>query len=360
MIYDCSKEMMKFLNEKVRLSENDQAKLRAYRDTNLTRLTNSLANNGDPAYKKSISQGSYAMNTINQHPINDYDLDIGIIFDKADLIGKQGANKTALEARKMVCKAMQDFRFKRQPEVLKNCVRVYYNEGHHIDMPVYRTYEKNNVIIQELAGVDWKESDPESITSWYNSAVIEKSPDINNGRQMRRITRLGKKFMNSRQSWNMPSGFILSVLVDELYKESEGRDDDSLYKTLKTIRDRLSWNKNIYNPINRTLISDGKDAQLTKLHNELNDQLNNNLYILECDSCTKEEALNAWSRFFNDDFFKNEIGKSDSSENTSTSGLAALGLGIASGVVLGATVAALTKKDDEYEIIEPQKPWLRS
>lgn len=113
MIYNCSTEMMAFLNEKVRLSEKDQGKLRGYRETNLTRLKNGLANNSNPAYKKSINQGSYAMNTINQHPDNDYDLDIGIVFNKADLIGAQGANKSALEARKMVCKAIHDDRFKK-------------------------------------------------------------------------------------------------------------------------------------------------------------------------------------------------------------------------------------------------------
>jgi hypothetical protein len=358
MIYDCSKEMMDFLNEKVRLSEIDKEKLRGYRETNLTRLTNGLTKNGNPAHKRWISQGSYAMNTINQHPDNDYDLDIGIIFNKVDLVGKQGSDKTALEARKMVYMAMQDNRFKRQPEVLKNCVRVYYDEGHHIDMPVYRIYEKDGVTIQELASTDWKESDPESITSWYNDIVINKSPDINNGRQMRRVTRLGKNFMSSRPSWNMPSGFIFSILVDEWYKAVEGRDDESLYQTLKGIRDRLSWNKNIYNPVNGDLISEGKESQLTKLYDELDYQLDNTLYILDDYSCTKEEALKAWSKFFKNDFFKDAIVKSESAQDSSISGLTMLGLGALAGVAAAATVAAIAKKDD-YEIKEPQKPWVR-
>lgn len=331
MIYNCSQEMMKFLNEKVRLSEKDQDKLRGYRETNLKRLTNGLAKNDDPAYKKWISQGSYAMNTINQHPDNDYDLDIGIIFDKEDLAGKQGADKTALEARKMVCKAMQDDRFKREPEVLKNCVRVYYDEGHHIDMPVYRTYEKDGKTIQELASTDWEESDPESITTWYNDAVIEQSPDTTNGRQMRRVTRLKKKWTNSRKSWSMPSGFIISVLVDELYKDADGRDDEALYQTLKAIRDRLSWNKSVYNPVNGDLISEGKEAQLASLYDELDYQLKNTLYILEDDTCTEEQALKAWSKFFKNDFFKDQI-------------------------VKAASAVAVAR--DDYEIVAPQKPWI--
>jgi len=360
MIYNCSTEMMAFLNEKVRLSKIDKDNLRGYRDTNLTRLTNGLAKNGDPAYKKWISQGSYAMNTINQHPDNDYDLDIGMIFNKANLVGKQGADKSALEARKMVSKAMQDDRFKKPPEVLKNCVRVYYDEGHHIDMPVYRTCEKDGKIIQELASTDWKDSDPESITSWYNNAVIEQSPDTNNGRQMRRVTRLGKSFMNSRASWNMPSGFMFSVLVDELYVKILGRDDESLYQTLKAIRDRLRWNKNVHNPVNGDLISEGKEAQLIKLHDELDFHLTNTLYILEHNSCTEEQALKAWSKFFKDEFFKDKIVKAKIAEDSSLSNLAMLGLGVVAGAATVAVASALNNKDDEYEIKETQKPWLRS
>ena len=308
MIFDSSKEMMEFLDEEVRLSQNEQDKLRDYRETNLERLENGLIKNNDPMYKKVINQGSYAMNTINQHPANDYDIDVGIIFDKKDLKGSKGGDMYALDARKMVCYAMQDDRFNKQPEVLKNCVRVYYEEGHHVDMPVYRRYkDENGNEVQELASNVWKESDPESITSWYNNAVIEKSPDTSNGRQMRRITRLLKKWGNSRDSWNMPSGFMLSVLVDEKYKDNDGRDDDSLYETLNAIRDRLSCNKTVYNPVTGDSISEGKEPLLTNMHEKLDDALKNTLNVLDEDGCTHKQAMKAWSKFFNDDFFKDKI-----------------------------------------------------
>ncbi len=320
MIYDSAKEMTKYHNDKVRLSEEEKTKLRDYRDTNLERLSKGLDKNGDPAYIDKISQGSYAMHTINQHPDNDYDIDVGIIFDREDLKGSQGADKSALDARKMVCNAMQDDRFNTPPEVLKNCVRVYYEEGHHVDMPVYKRYKDDNGdIIQELASSDWEESDPEAITNWYNNAVKDKSPDTANGRQMRRVTRLIKKWARSRSSWNMPSGFIISVLVDEKYIAKEGRDDEALYETLKAIRNRLSWNKKVYNPVNGDLISDGKEAQLQKMYDELNKALNETLYVLEKVDCSFEDAMNAWSKFFNDDFFKEQIEKSEKSQRSSES-----------------------------------------
>ncbi len=315
MIYDCSTEMTKYHNEKVRLSEKDKDKLRGYRDTNLERLESGLAKNGDPAYKDSINQGSYAMHTLNQHPDNDYDIDVGIIFDRNDLKSNQGADMTALAARQMICDAMQDDRFNTPPEVLKNCVRVYYEEGHHVDMPIYRQYEDENVdTIQELASSKWEESDPKAITEWFNDAVVDKSLDTANGRQMRRVVRLIKKWTRSRNSWNMPSGFIISVLVDEKYMPKDGRDDEALYETLNAIRNRLSLNKRVYNPVNGDLISDGKESQLGAMYNELDKALRETLYVLEDINCTYEEAMKVWSKFFNDDFFKDQISSSNESK----------------------------------------------
>jgi len=315
MIYDCANEMTRYHNKKVRLSKEEQDKLRGYRDTNMDRLKNGLEKNGKPAYKKYISQGSYAMHTINQHPDNDYDIDVGIIFDREDLKGSQGGAKSALAARQMVCDAMQDDRFNRPPEVLKNCVRVYYEEGHHVDMPVYRQYQdEGGEIVQELASSDWEESDPEAITKWYNDSVIDKSPDTDNGRQMRRVTRLIKKWARSRSSWNMPSGFIISVLVDEKYISKEGRDDEALYETLKAIRNRLLWDKKVQNPVNGNLISDGKEAQLQKMYDGLDKVLNEMLNILEDQNCSYEDAMKAWSKFFSDDFFKEQIDESNENQ----------------------------------------------
>ncbi len=308
MIYDTSKEMMEFLNEKVRLSQKEQDKLRDYREKNHERLKSGLKKNGNPMYKEAINQGSCAMNTINQHPDNDYDIDVGIIFDREDLKGSNGGDKSALDVRKMVCESMQDDRFSKQPKVLKNCVRVYYEEGHHVDMPIYRQYkDEDDNIIQELASSDWRDADPESITDWYNGAVIEQSPDTTNGRQMRRVTRLVKKWANSRESWNMPSGFMLSVLVDEKYFDNLDRDDNSLYETLKAIRDRLAWNKNVNNPVTGDSISEGKEHLLTNMYEKLDDALVNNLNVLENYGCTHEQAMKAWSNFFNDDFFNEKI-----------------------------------------------------
>ena len=154
-MFDSSKEMMEFLEKKVRLSQTEKDNLKDYRDKNLKRLRDGLKKNDEPAYLKYINQGSYAMSTINQHPDKDYDIDVGIIFDRENLKGSNGGDKSTLDARKMLCEAMQDDKFKKQPKVLKNCVRVYYEEGHHVDMPVYRTYEDDTEwVLQNLKDIN--------------------------------------------------------------------------------------------------------------------------------------------------------------------------------------------------------------
>lgn len=304
---DCSDEITEFHNKHVRLTKSQTGKLANYRETNINRLEAGLTKNEDPLPDRHINQGSYAMHTINQHSSNDYDIDVGVIFKKDDLIGSQGADKTALNSRKMVLEAIQDQKFKTPPELKKNCVRVHYNEGHHVDMPVYReSTDDFGIKLIELASNEWIETDPEAVTTWFNRSVIDKSPDETNGRQMRRIVRLIKFWAKSRSSWNMPSGFIISKLVDEKYISINGRDDESLLKTMDQIKNRLIWNKTIYHPVLPDVaISEGKETAINELADRLEVAIDDLSVLL--DDCTMQEALKAWKKFFNHDYFSEKL-----------------------------------------------------
>lgn len=305
---DCSSELTGFYKKHVRLTKAEVDKLAEYRETNKTRVDNGLMAADKPLPDRHINQGSYAMRTINQHPANDYDIDVGVVFKKDDLKGAQGADKTALDARKMVCDAIQDKRFKKAPEVRQNCVRVYYDEGHHVDMPIYReSQDQNGKVLIELASVDWKESDPEAVTRWFSQVVINKSPDETNGRQMRRMVRLIKFWCKSRPSWNMPTGFIVSKLVDECYQSVKDRDDKALYHTLMAIRFRLLGSTVVYHPvIPGEQISEGKEAAMNEMKNRLADALEN-LAVLNDPQCTKQTTLKTWKKFFNHDYFTEQL-----------------------------------------------------
>ena len=250
------------------------------------------------------------MHTMVQDENNDYDIDDGVIFLKEDLVGSQGTDKTALDARKMVRSALDDGSFATPPEVLKNCVRVIYQKGYHVDVPVYRQLDDETL---ELASSDWKGSSPSEVTEWYKKAVIEKSPDTVNGRQLRRITRHVKAYKNSRASWKakMASGFVISALVVECYV-SDDRDDVSLYKTIKTIRDRLKLNLEVCHPVRNEMLTKGADDARTKhLREKLSEALDD-LEVLFDSDCTRLKALKAWNRIFKHQFWIDRISKEES------------------------------------------------
>ena len=293
-----------FYDEQVRLNTKQRQEMHDRRDTNRDRLVAGLKKNESPLPSEHLIQGSYAMWTMVQRPNNDYDIDDGAVFKRDDLKGSQGADKTPLAARKMVCDALQDERFNKQPEVRSKCVRVFYNEGFHIDVPVYRTYKEDDENeIKELAASDWKNSDPDKITNWFKDSVVAKSPDETNGRQMRRLVCLIKKWACSRDSWNLPCGLVLSTLVDEKYCSALNRDDESFVSTLKSVRDRLVTNKIVYNPVdNNEKFSDGREHQIQNLYDKLDTWLPV-LEVLEEKDCTKNKAMNAWNSFFHTDYF---------------------------------------------------------
>jgi hypothetical protein len=321
-MYNCSAEILGYHDGRVRLPQEVQDVLRSHRNANRDRVASGLEKNGKPAPTRFVIQGSYAMKTINQQPANDYDIDDGIIFAGEDLKEPQGSDLSALDAREMVCEALQDPAFKRQPEVRTRCVRIYYSEGHHVDMPVYREVIDDFGTAQfELAGLDWLRSDPEGVTRWFNEAVIAKSPDETNGRQMRRVVRLIKNFAKSRLSWNLPSGFVLSVLVDESYHSAAGRDDRTLYDTIASIYHRLEWSRLIRHPIvEEYLIDDENDPRIVELRNRLGWALEK-LEILHSVGCTRLKALKAWKEVFNTDYLDKDIEEEQAKEKSAATAL---------------------------------------
>ncbi len=311
---DCSKEISKYHSEKVRLGKTQQDEMRGHRQANQNRIKNGLKKDDKPTPKRHVKQGSYAMCTMVQHPDKDYDIDDGAVFGREGLKGPQGGDMTPRAARDMVRDAVDDGSFTQKPETLKNCVRVYYKEKHHVDIPVYREYEDDNGdTILELASSEWRKSDPTEITKWFNDAVIDKSPDENNGRQMRRVVCLLKKFARSRKGWKLPSGLILSVLVDENYWANDGRDDEAFFDTMQAIYNRLlSSGYQVWNPVDNDeeLTNGADDSKVYELEDRLIWALNK-LRPVKNETCTKNEALKAWKEVFKDEFFDQFIGDDD-------------------------------------------------
>ena len=309
-MFDCSKDIRAYHNQEVTLPKTEQDRMRDRRNSNRKRLRRGLEKAGKPEPIKFVSQGSYAMKTMVRDPDNDYDIDDGVYFRKEDLVGARGAEMTALQARQMVRDAVDYGRFEQAPEVRSNCVRVHYQAGYHVDLPVYRRVITSTVFGEEVhyelaASSGWKRSDACDVTKWYEDERARSA----DGRQFRRINRDLKKYARSRRSWRpgILSGFGISVLLAERFQQS-GRDDRALYDTMLSMRDRLNWNLEIAHPVTpgEYITSGAKDTRARSFRDKLTDAIDTLQPLFKSD-CTRERALKCWDKVFATTFFSERL-----------------------------------------------------
>ena len=332
---DCNEQVAGFERSKVRMSEDGRADIFGKAKNNRVRLKSGLAKNSEPKPIGMRTQGSYSMRTMIQHAEGDYDVDDGVYFDREALKGDRGADKSALDARKMVCAAVQDDRFTTKPEVRANCVRVYYNEGYHVDVPVYREIKTKNLLTGaeektwELASADWKGSDPLAVTSWFKEQNSSRSTDATkngNDGQFVRAVRLMKAFARSRDGkGKIANGFTISKLVADHFFEDKGRDDRALRNTMRAIKDYLSYSDNgVEHPVLRENIVDAGDPKTKFLKERLEENFKN-LDALDDPQCTHKSAMAAWDKTFSTDWFSAQPDPSDKDDlDKKTSGPAVI------------------------------------
>jgi hypothetical protein len=310
-MFNCSDDVLSYHNDEATLPQSERTAMRDRRNANRDRLKKGLKDGKKPAPREFVKQGSYAMKTMTQHPSKDYDIDDGVYFDKSVLVGERGAEMSALQARQMVRNAIDDDSFNTAPEVRTNCVRVYYEAGYHVDLPVYRRVTTKDILgnetyYYELASSDWKRSDARDVTEWFETQNTTLSPDTDNGRQLRRIVRQIKKFARSRDSWKgqILSGFGITKLVTECYRRDAVREDTALYETMKAIRDRLKWNLVVKHPVtpNETITSGTDDARARFLRDRLTETIDNLAPLFEWD-CSRTKALKCWDKVFATTYF---------------------------------------------------------
>ena len=335
-MFDCSKDVRAYHNRDVTLPRTEQNGMRSRRNANRDRLRKGLKKADKPAPIAFVSQGSYAMKTMVRDPDNDYDIDDGVYFRKEDLVGPRGAEMTSLQARQMVRDAVDDGRFKQAPEVRSNCVRVYYEAGYHVDLPVYRRVVTSTIFGEQMhyelaASSGWKRSDARDVTAWYEEER-SKSAD---GQQLRRLNRDLKKYARSRHSWRagILSGFGISVLVIERFRQND-REDRALYDTMVAIRDQLEWDLEIAHPVTPDdyITSGADDARARSFRDKLNGAIDI-LQPLFSTNCTREQALKCWDKVFYTTFFSERL------EYEQRAAMTAPTI-IGSGVLLSATSAA--------------------
>ncbi|WP_442637736.1 nucleotide-binding domain-containing protein [Rossellomorea marisflavi] len=301
----------KFYGEHVVLSQKEKTKLIKKKDLNISRLKDGLKEyneeNGTD-YKlaeEAVVQGSVAMSTVTQNEDNDYDIDVAIVFEKDNLPpGTQKTKNVIVDALTRKCTG-----FNEPPTAKTNCVTIKYKDGYHIDFAIYRRYKEtfSNDYTYEHCGSEWRKRDPRSLTKWFNETNKET------GNKLREVVRLLKMFSKSRDSWvNMPGGLILSVLASEFNDYGSYTSmDEYFYEAIKSIRDRLAFNKEVYNPTDSTTslkLAEKDSTRMENLYNRLNDKMKK-LDVLFENNCSKKQAVDAWKEFFDHPYWVGESGK---------------------------------------------------
>lgn len=312
-MYDMSGKFNTFYDSHVVLSRSEQSELYNKKNLNIQRLNDGLEEYNEEhetSYKivETCVQGSVAMSTVIQNDEKDYDIDVAVVFDKDELVGKG-----ARAIRNMVADALKrkTKQFNAEPEVKTSCVRVKYADGYHIDFAIYRReWNKTDECWEyEHAGTDWTKRDLKGLTKWFedeNDATDKK---------LRKVVRLSKMFCKSRDSWvNMPSGLLQTVLCDEKIQDYYDRSDVLFYYTMQQIVNRLESSIEVAAPVDngRALVTRESDrTKMINWKNRLKSKLED-LDILFQESCTEDDALQAWHGFFNHDYWKDQISVSDS------------------------------------------------
>ena len=200
-MYDCSKQLEKFYRKKVVLSAKEQNELREKRKLNIKRLKDGLLEYNSEKNKnfkiaEERIQGSMAMHTITQNDRQDYDIDVGIVFEE-DNLNELGS----LATRNMVANALKrkTKQFAEVPEIKTSCVRLKYNStGYHVDFAVFKRYKKNSDdadYTYEHSGSEWSVRHIKDLESWFSEKIKDKGDDL------RKVIRLSKMFCKSRESW---------------------------------------------------------------------------------------------------------------------------------------------------------------
>ncbi|MCI5165804.1 MAG: hypothetical protein D3903_06840 [Candidatus Electrothrix sp. GM3_4] len=183
-------------------------------------------------------QGSFEMKTIinpipkkddNDNTILEYDLDYGVYF-----IEKENENnKRSITTWHDWVYSSVKYHTNTLPEKKNTCIRVIYDDGHHIDLPIYYKDGKSIELAHKTKG--WTTSDPKEFYEWFNNQA-------KNDQQLRRIVRYLKAWKNYRENNNsylqLPSGFALTILATENFCSSD--DDDKAFRdTVQKIKNSL-------------------------------------------------------------------------------------------------------------------------
>jgi hypothetical protein len=185
-------EFTKF-HKTIKLDQYSENKnLKEKRDLLVNELTNRLIDETVPDSDKKLTftkfdQGSYAMNTGIKPKNDDYDIDVGIVFDITN--DEYDSNKL-----KQLVFDKLDGQHNRTVEFNRPCITVKYLGGYHVDLVLYSDNDADFHIAwgkkNSKTNRCWYKAQPKKLTSWVKNV----SNQDNESAQFRRSVRYLKKW----------------------------------------------------------------------------------------------------------------------------------------------------------------------
>lgn len=253
----------------------------------------------DELQPKFWEQGSFAMNTtVNPIPVKDeddktllkYDLDLGIYF----IENEDEDNRKNIDTwHNWVFNAVENHTNTAPPVRKNTCVRVIFNDGHHIDLPIYYVNDDKIELAHKNKG--WIESDPKEFAEWFTNKAKENQ-------QLRRIVRYLKAWKNYREIKNsnlrFPSGFALTILAVNNFSPND-RDDIALKETIEKIKETLDFNFECLRPTT----PEGEDVFSNFSETRKNDFLNAiDCLLKDCQNALDEKNFKTASKYLRKHF----------------------------------------------------------
>ena len=183
-------------------------------------------------------QGSIAMGT-TVNPLNgDYDIDDGVYLQN---LAEHKADWPSVDkVRGWLIEATKD-RTSEPPQNKRNCVRVRYKDGYHVDLPSYGEEDSKYYLSQKTPAPEWVLSDPKEFTDWFlNKIGIH-------GEQLRSCVKYLKAWADFK-SIEFP-GIAVTILAAEEFSGNIDRDDLAMKNTVRNILIRLKCSRIISKPV---------------------------------------------------------------------------------------------------------------
>lgn len=230
-------ELFMSFNDSITLSDAKTNSLRTSRNSLRKEIKEWFSDN-DKQKPKFCWQGSFAMKTtVNPVGGSEYDIDDGVY-----LSGYSEMDSSEWPATTTVhnwVKNAVDGQTKADPINKDTCIRVVYESGYHIDLPIY--IEQNDSIYLAHKSKGWEISDPKAFRDWF----IQKVKD--NDEQLRRLV----KYLKAWKDYKSVSlkGIEITILASNNFCVYEGHDEKSLRDTVQSIIDSLENSFTCYKPV---------------------------------------------------------------------------------------------------------------